>query len=143
MRISDWSSDVCSSDLTFLGLNLLGYLAPSDWTVRPYLLGNVHGHSLKFLSERTGGGGVGAGLGAFFNLSQNLDVRLEGRYNLDFVNGKGPVADDTFYLWTATAGLRWKFGSDPNADEGDGVPNSRDKRSEESRGGKEGVRQCK
>src|SRR3546814_17379161 len=87
MRISDWSSDVCSSDLldvkdltkqndykrTFLGLNLLGYLAPSDWTVRPYLLGNVNGHSLKFLSERTGGGGVGAGLGAFFNLSQNLD----------------------------------------------------------------------
>src|SRR3546814_1661576 len=79
MRISDWSSDVCSSDLldvkdltkqndykrTFLGLNLLGYLAPSDWTVRPYLLGNVNGHSLKFLSERTGGGGVGAGLGAF------------------------------------------------------------------------------
>src|SRR3546814_9114185 len=63
---------------TFLGLNLLGYLAPSDWTVRPYLLGNVNGHSLKFLSERTGGGGVGAGLGAFFNLSQNLDVRLEG-----------------------------------------------------------------
>src|SRR3546814_7594535 len=91
MRISDWSSDVCSSDLldvkdltkqndykrTFLGLNLLGYLAPSDWTVRPYLLGNVNGHSLKFLSERTGGGGVGAGLGAFFNLSQNLDVRSE------------------------------------------------------------------
>ncbi|HEY9547145.1 MAG TPA: thrombospondin type 3 repeat-containing protein [Solimonas sp.] len=112
---------------TFLGLNLLGYLAPSDWTVRPYLLGNVNGHSLKFLSERTGGGGVGAGLGAFFNLSQNLDVRLEGRYNLDFVNGKGPVADDTFYLWTATAGLRWKFGSDPNDDDGDGVPNSRDK----------------
>src|SRR3546814_12494561 len=53
--------------------------------------------------------------------------RLEGRYNLDFVNGKGPVADDTFYLWTATAGLRWKFGSDPNDDDGDGVPNSRDK----------------
>src|SRR3546814_824535 len=34
---------------TFLGLNLLGYLVPSDWTVRPYLLGNVNGHSLKFL----------------------------------------------------------------------------------------------
>src|SRR3546814_16408571 len=119
MRISDWSSDVCSSDLldvkdltkqndykrTFLGLNLLGYLAPSDWTVRPYLLGNVNGHSLKFLSERTGGGGVGAGLGAFFNLSQNLDVRLEGRYNLDFFNGTGPIADATFTLWPATAGF--------------------------------------
>src|SRR3546814_3231318 len=37
------------------------------------------------------------------------------------------LADDTFYLWTATAGLRWKFGSDPNDDDGDGVPNSRDK----------------
>src|SRR3546814_15372480 len=75
--------------------------------------------------------------------------RLEGRYNLDFVNGKGPVADDTFYLWTATAGLRWKFGSDPNDDDGDGVPNSRDKcpgtpkRSEERRVGKEYVSTCR
>src|SRR3546814_12352510 len=117
MRISDWSSDVCSSDLldvkdltkqndykrTFLGLNLLGYLAPSDWTVRPYLLGNVNGHSLKFLSERTGGGGVGAGLGAFFNLSQNLDVRLEGRYNLDFRSEERRVGKEC----VSTCRSRW------------------------------------
>ncbi|WP_028081974.1 thrombospondin type 3 repeat-containing protein [Solimonas soli] len=110
-----------------LGFNLVQYLASEKATIRPYLLGNVNGHYIKFLQENIGGAGVGVGLGTFFNLSQNLDLRLEGRYNLDFISSKGAVQDDTFYLWTAGLGLRWKFGADPNDDDGDGVPNSRDK----------------
>jgi len=110
-----------------LGLNLLQYLSSEDSTLRPYLIGNVNGHYLNFLQEKIGGGGVGAGLGTMLNLTQNLDLRLEGRYNLDFVGGKGAVQDATFYLWTAGIGLRYRFGADPNDDDGDGVPNSRDK----------------
>ena len=110
-----------------LGLNVMQYLAGEKASIRPYLLGNVNGHYIKFLQENTGGAGVGVGLGSFFNLTQNLDLRLEGRYNLHFISGKGAVQDDTFYVWTTGLGLRWKFGADPNDDDGDGVPNSRDK----------------
>jgi OOP family OmpA-OmpF porin len=110
-----------------LGLNLVQYLAPEDWTVRPYLLANANGHSIKFLGETLGGFGVGAGLGAFLNLSTNWDLRLEGRYNLDFINQKGIVPSSTFYIWTAGLGVRYKFGDDPHDEDGDGVPNSRDK----------------
>ncbi|MGH8447591.1 MAG: thrombospondin type 3 repeat-containing protein [Solimonas sp.] len=126
LDVSDLSSQ---NDYTraILGFNVMQYLAGEKSTIRPYLLGNLNGHYIKFLGENTGGAGVGLGLGTFFNLTQNLDLRLEGRYNLDFVSGKGAVQDDTFYLWTAGVGLRWKFGADPNDDDGDGVPNSRDK----------------
>ncbi len=110
-----------------LGVNLIQYLASESASVRPYLIGNLNGHYIEFLQENLGGGGVGAGLGTFFNLSQSVDLRLEARYNLDFIQEKGPVQEDTFYVWTIGAGVRWKFGADPNDDDGDGVPNSRDK----------------
>jgi outer membrane protein OmpA-like peptidoglycan-associated protein len=98
-----------------LGVNLLQYLAPEDSSIRPFILLNGNGHSIKFLGESLSGGGVGAGLGTFLKLSNSWDLRLEGRYNLDFISQKGIVQSQTFYVWTAGLGIRYKFGDDPNA----------------------------
>jgi len=110
-----------------LGFNLIQYLRNDQVTVRPYLLANANGHYIDFLHEEVSGAGVGAGLGTFFKLSQSVDLRLEARYNLDFLNSKGAIQDSTVYVWNTMLGVRWKFGADPNDDDGDGVPNSRDK----------------
>ncbi|MGQ0501053.1 MAG: OmpA family protein [Panacagrimonas sp.] len=110
-----------------LGLNLVLTLAGEDASVRPFLLANVNGHQIKFLEEDLSGAGVGVGGGLFIPVSKRWDLRLEGRYNLDFISETGIVAEDTYYLWTATAGARFKFGANPGDDDGDGVPNSKDK----------------
>ena len=109
------------------GFNLLATLAGQDAQVRPFLLVNVNAHQIDFLEESLSGGGVGAGGGLFIPMSKKWDVRLETRYNLDFIGEEGVVPDSTFYVWTATAGARYKFGADPGDDDGDGVPNSKDK----------------
>tara|TARA_R110000787_G_scaffold8607_13_gene29286 strand:+ start:441 stop:2009 length:1569 start_codon:yes stop_codon:yes gene_type:complete len=113
-------------DRMTLGINLLGTLGDSTWAVRPFLLANVNAHSIEFLGEDLTGGGVAAGGGLFIPLSKRWDIRLEGRYNLDFISEEGIVPEDTFYLWNASAGARFKFGANPGDDDGDGVPNSRD-----------------
>jgi outer membrane protein OmpA-like peptidoglycan-associated protein len=111
-----------------LGANFLQYLAPEDWTFRPYLLGNVNGHSIDFLGERQGGVGLGAGFGSFVNLAHWLDLRFDARYNIDSIRDRGGVLKkDNFYVWTAGIGARIKFGANPADSDGDGVPNGRDK----------------
>ncbi|MGH8539068.1 MAG: OmpA family protein [Stenotrophobium sp.] len=99
-----------------LGVNLLQYLAPQKSDIRPYLLLNANGHSIRFLGESLTGAGVGAGLGTFLKLSSNWDMRLEGRYNLDFIGQKGIVQSQTFYVWTAGLGFRYKFGAVPGSE---------------------------
>ncbi|SEQ99655.1 Outer membrane protein OmpA and related peptidoglycan-associated (lipo)proteins [Solimonas aquatica] len=110
-----------------LGFNLLGYLTSDESAIRPYLVGNLNGHYIHFLQEKLTGGGAGAGIGLIFNLSRSFDLRTEVRYNLDFASSKGAVQDATFNLWSGTVGLRYRFGPDPNDDDGDGVPNWRDR----------------
>lgn len=111
-----------------LGANLLQYLAPEDYTIRPYLLGNVNGHSINFLGERQGGLGVGLGLGAFMNLTRYIDLRLDTRYNIDAIKDRGGALQKAnFYVWTAGLGLRIKFGADPLDEDGDGVPDAKDR----------------
>ena len=111
-----------------LGANIMQYLAPENYAIRPYLLGNVNGHSINFLGERQGGVGFGLGLGAFVNLTRALDLRFDARYNIDAIRDKGGVLqNDRYYLWTAGLGIRYKFGADPLDEDGDGVPDARDK----------------
>jgi OmpA-OmpF porin, OOP family len=112
--------------LTF-GANVLGYLPIGTQEVRPYGLANINLHSIDFLGESLSGGGVAFGAGAMVKILQQLDLRLEGRYHLDFVSKSGAVQDSTFNTGTVTVGLAYKFGSDPDDEDGDGVPNSRDK----------------
>lgn len=109
------------------GLNMLATLAGEDAAVRPFLLANLNIHSIDFLNETLTGGGVGLGGGLFIPLSKRWDIRLEGRYNLDFISEEGVVPEDSFYVWTTTVGTRVRFGADPGDDDGDGVPNSKDK----------------
>lgn len=112
--------------LTF-GANLLGYLPVGSKSIQPYGLANVNFHNVDFLGESVSGGGVSFGGGAMIRIVQELDFRVEGRYNLDFISESGPVQKATFNTGTVTAGLRYKFGADPDDEDGDGVPNSRDK----------------
>ena len=110
-----------------LGINALAYLLPEGKKLRPYLLVNGNGHNIKFLGESSTGVGLGFGAGSFINLSQALDLRVEGRYNLDFVSDKGAITKSTFNTGTVAVGVRYKFGNDPDDEDGDGVPNSKDK----------------
>ena len=109
------------------GLNLIGTMGSPTWGVRPFLLANVNAHTIDFLGESLDGGGAALGGGLFIPMSKRWDLRLETRYNLDFISEEGVVPEDTFYVWTATAGARVKFGADPGDDDGDGVPNAKDK----------------
>ncbi|MGQ0618523.1 MAG: thrombospondin type 3 repeat-containing protein [Panacagrimonas sp.] len=109
------------------GFSLLSTLAGPDASVRPFLLANVNGHSIDFLGESLSGGGVAAGGGLFIPMAKRWDLRLEARYNLDFITEEGIVPEDTFYVWTTTLGARFRFGADPGDDDGDGVPNAKDK----------------
>jgi OmpA-OmpF porin, OOP family len=109
------------------GFNLLTTMGNPSWSARPFLLANANYHNIDFLSEKLNGAGVGLGGGLFLALSKRVDLRFEGRYNLDFINEKGVVPEDTFYIWTGTVGARVKFGADPGDDDGDGVPNAKDK----------------
>ncbi len=110
------------------GINGLGYFTPDTRSsVRPYGLVNVNVHNIKFLGESLTGAGVAFGGGAMVRITQALDLRLEGRYHLDFASETGIIKKTTFTTGTVTAGFRYKFGADPDDEDGDGVPNSRDK----------------
>jgi len=109
------------------GVNGLGYFLPNEQQFRPYGLLNLNIHSIDFLGESLTGAGVSLGGGAMVKINQALDARFEARYNLDFVSQTGAVQDATFNTGTLTAGFRYKFGADPDDEDGDGVPNSRDK----------------
>ena len=111
-----------------LGVNLMQYLTPESYMVRPYLLGNLNGHLINFLGERQGGVGFGLGVGTFVNLTRAIDLRFDARYNVDSIRDKGGILQkDNFYVWTAGVGLRFKFGADPLDEDGDGVPDASDK----------------
>ena len=112
---------------TIFGVNALAYLTPQGEKIRPYLLANGNFHSIDFLGESLSGAGIGLGGGAFISITKSLDLRLDGRYNLDFVSASGPVAEKTFNVGTGTVGVRYKFGADPDDSDGDGVPNGKDK----------------
>lgn len=115
-----------------LGLNLVGFLAPDTATIRPFLLINGNGHQIDFLTvSGINGVGLGAGGGALFKLAERWDARFDLRYNIDYIsetteNGV-TIPDDTFYLWSGTVGVSYKFGADPYDEDGDGVPDVRDK----------------
>lgn len=110
-----------------LGVNALGYFSDASSKLRPYGLVNLNGHAIDFLGESLSGVGISLGGGVFVNLSPRVDLRLESRYNLDFVSQKGTVPDSKFNTGTVTAGVRFKFGHDPDDADGDGVPNGSDK----------------
>ncbi|MES2684040.1 MAG: thrombospondin type 3 repeat-containing protein [Pseudomonadota bacterium] len=109
------------------GITGLGYFVDDAASVRPYGLVNANIHSIKFLGESLSGAGLSFGGGAIIKISQALDLRLEARYNLDFVSETGVVQKTTFTTGTLTAGFRYRFGADPLDEDGDGVPNNRDK----------------
>lgn len=119
---------------SIFGINALAYLTPQGEKIRPYLLANGNFHAIDFLGESLSGAGIGLGGGAFISITKSLDLRLDGRYNLDFVSASGPVSDKTFNVGTGTVGIRYKFGADPDDSDGDGVPNSQDKCPDTPRG---------
>ncbi len=109
------------------GINGLGYFLPEGEAFRPYGLVNLNVHLIDFLGERLTGGGLAFGAGAMVKINQALDARLEARYHLDLISKTGIVEDSTFNTGTLMAGFRYKFGADPDDEDGDGVPNSKDK----------------
>ncbi len=109
------------------GVNLFTELGPEDWTVRPFLLVHGAGHAIDFLGESISGATLGGGGGLFINLSKSVELRVEARYNNDYVDQEGAIQDDTFYVWTGGVGLRFLLGEPPGDDDGDGVPNALDK----------------
>ncbi len=125
-----------------VGFNLLTYFTGQDSTVRPYLTGGLNFHFIDFLDEQLYGPGLDLGIGSMFKLSNHWSLRAQARYNLDFINGKGIVPDDTFYIWDFGVGFVYKFGAFPADDDGDGVPNGRDKCPDTPRGVKVNADGC-
>ncbi len=109
------------------GISALGYFVPWTEQVRPYGLLNVNIHNIDFLGEKLTGAGLGFGGGTLVRINQALDFKLEGRLNLDFASQKGAAQKSTYTTGVVTVGLLYKFGADPDDEDGDGVPNSRDK----------------
>ena len=133
LNVGDLPSDLDYERATF-GFNVLGYLLPQDSSVRPYGVAGVNVHSIDFLNESFVGGGMNFGGGFLFNLANHWDLKLQARYNLDLINNKDDVPDDTFYVWDVGLGVRYKFGAFPADDDGDGVPNGQDKCPDTPRG---------
>jgi len=127
LDVGDLPSSTGKYERIAAGINLIGTMGNPSWGVRPFLLANVNAHTIDFLDETLDGGGVALGGGLFIPMSKRWDLRVESRYNLDFISKEGIVPEDTFYVWTATVGARAKFGADPGDDDGDGVPNGKDK----------------
>jgi OOP family OmpA-OmpF porin len=96
----------------------------------PYLLGGLQIASIDFLGENLGAWGPIAGVGLLQDVGR-LRLRLEAKYQLDDINGKGVVDDETFYTWLASVGVQFGLGPKPTPpsydDDNDGVPNNRDK----------------
>src|SRR3546814_5171548 len=103
MRISDWSSNVCSSDLTLIGDvennggELIGGNSPGIAT-----FGGDLTMTDGSLAVELGGTGVGD-----FDLYQVLgSAALEsGLIEFSLFEGYGPVAGDFFGFFTAAGGL--------------------------------------
>jgi OOP family OmpA-OmpF porin len=98
--------------------------------LRPYLLASANLHRIDFLGDSSNGYGFQAGAGVSYPLSRLFEFVAEGRYGLDEVSdvpvSPGVTRDETFYTWTATAGIRMKLGSFPPDSDGDGVPDHLD-----------------
>jgi outer membrane protein OmpA-like peptidoglycan-associated protein/opacity protein-like surface antigen len=117
-----------------LGANGLFYLGHGGW--QPYLSLGAYGHKIKFVEvDLPVGFGVNAGAGVAIDLGKRTALTLGLRYNLDFINSESDnvnnvpvyIEDDTFYVWTATVGLRFKLGDWPADSDGDGVPDHLDR----------------
>ncbi len=126
IEVSDLPSAFADYERLTLGVNLLGIFGDNSWSVRPFVLANINAHSIDFLDETLTGAGVAAGGGLMIPITPRWDVRVEGRYNLDFISEEGVVDEDTFYLWNTMVGARFRFGSNPGDDDGDGVRNAHD-----------------
>jgi OOP family OmpA-OmpF porin len=127
LDVGDLPSSTGKYERITAGMNLIGTMGNPSWGMRPFLLANLNAHTIDFLGETLDGGGVALGGGLFIPMSKRWDLRVESRYNLDFISKEGIVPEDTFYVWTATVGARAKFGADPGDDDGDGVLDRKDK----------------
>lgn len=93
---------------------------------RPFLLASVQGNRIEFadavtFNRRTSNSyGFQVGGGFTYPLGHRFELISSVRYGID--DFKGEVRDETFYTWTATAGLRLKLGQFPPDSDGDGVP---------------------
>lgn len=94
--------------------------------IRPYLLASIMGNRIKFVDAVSFAGvtsnsfGWQAGGGVTYPLSHRFELVSSVRYGMD--DFKGDIRDETYYTWTATAGLRVKLGEFPPDSDGDGVP---------------------
>lgn len=114
------------------GLLFLGkpfYDRASDF--QPFVGGGAHLSQLDFIGQSVGAYGVYGTLGFLQRFSAHLSGSIEARYQIDDVQDKGPIVDETFYTWQLMAGLRFALGTkpvDPDGDDDlDGVPNSIDR----------------
>ncbi len=93
------------------------------------LFGGVAGRQVQWLSTEQNGVGGFAGLTFVRPIDNNFEFLAEGRYTLDPVDEEGNLDSDQYYHWSATAGVRYKFGPwpppPPDRDK-DGVPDSID-----------------
>src|SRR3546814_16204960 len=87
MRISDWSSDVCSSDLLFDAVGRAITTIPDDVDVHKTLRRVIDGRAEMFKSGENFDWATGAALGFGTLLSEGYQVRLSGQDS-----GRGPFS---------------------------------------------------
>ena len=114
---------------------LEGYLGTpyydSAISTQPFVGLGLHVSSIDFIGQTRAGYGPYGDAGIMQRLTPNMALLLQGRYQLDYVQAKGPLPKDTFYTWQAMVGLRIALGEKPydhNRDsDHDGVPDAKDK----------------
>jgi OmpA-OmpF porin, OOP family len=98
---------------------------------QPFVGGGAHFSSIDFLGQSTGAYGPYATVGFLQRLGHLTMLSVEGRYQIDNVQDKGPIPESEYYTWQLLAGLRIALGDrpyDPTLDaDGDGVPDHLDK----------------
>lgn len=130
INVNDVGGSGVSADFERIGAGIKGTYDLLQ--IGPSALGLMGGASVRKFEwlgvEQTDIGGF-AGLAFRNTLNSNFEFLAEGRYTVDPVDQKGPLTEDSYYHWTVTAGVRYKFGQwpppAPDADR-DGVPDSID-----------------
>src|SRR3546814_6084973 len=85
MRISDWSSDVCSSDLDYQGKLEAGYAQGDSWTISGRLSGPIIDDKLLFVASAAYANSDGRIHNVFLDKTVDGEERINLRGKLRFI----------------------------------------------------------
>jgi len=94
----------------WLGVNAQYFFNERNEDLRIFGLGGMTSTRIKFAGDTAYAPSAELGAGALYTLADNLDLRGDFRYVLDFTRGDQGAGNDIFYNYVITAGVNWYLG---------------------------------